>query len=134
MYIVSPPLLARLALPALLALLLPLLALPALLAVEYSSHAVCCCRERLNNGQGLGFTIFSKVVDKKTLNMIVFSVGSFYGTVIPLIMAFMPDPVSTSGESIQCLGAEEYAALGRVWLEGGCVALNDTIGTVLGGG
>jgi hypothetical protein len=101
---------------------------------ELYVHAACCCRERLNNGQGLGFTIFSKVVDKKTLNMIVFSVGSFYGTVIPLIMAFMPDPVSTSGESIQCLGAEECAALGRVWLEGGCVALNDTIGTVLGGG
>ena len=42
-------------------------------------------------------------------------------------MAFMPDPVSTSGESIQCLGAEEYAALGRVWLEGGCVALTELV-------
>ena len=88
----------------------------------------------MNNGQGLGFTVFSKVIDKKTLNMIVLSVGSFYGTVIPLIMAFQPDTINTSDETVRCVGAEEYAALGRVWLGGGCVPMNATISGVIAGG
>ena len=69
-------------------------------------------RERLNNGQGLGFTVFQKVIDKKTLNLLVFSVGSFYGTVIPLIMAFMPDPVGTAVEGTiePCTVTEEQVA------------------------
>lgn len=35
----------------------------------------------LNHGQGLGFTIFTKVVDKKTLNLLAISIASFFGTV-----------------------------------------------------
>lgn len=37
--------------------------------------------KELNQGQGLGFTIFTKVVDKKTLNLLAISVASFFGTV-----------------------------------------------------
>ena len=60
----------------------------------------------------MGFTVFQKVIDKKTLNLLIFSVGSFYGTVIPLIMAFMPDPVGTVDEAITeaCAVTEEQVA------------------------
>ena len=37
------------------------------------------------------FVVFTKVVDKKTLNIILASVVSFFTTAIPLIFAVLPD-------------------------------------------
>ena len=37
------------------------------------------------------FVVFTKVVDKKTLNIILASVVSFFTTAIPLIFALLPD-------------------------------------------
>ena len=90
------------------------------------------CRERLNNGQGLGFRVFTKVIDKKTLNVIMVTVGSFYSTAIPLIMAFMPDPTVETAD-VQCLGADDFAAFTRAWSAGGCIAMNDTITAAIRG-
>jgi hypothetical protein len=58
--------------------------------------------------------VFTKVIDKKTLNVIMVTVVSFYSTVIPLNMALMPDPVTETG-GVQCLGPDKYAALGTAW-------------------
>ena len=70
--------------------------------------------------------MFTKVIDKKTLNVIMVTVVSFYSTVIPLNMALMPDPVTETG-GVQCIGPDEYAALGTAWRSGGCIAMNGTI-------
>ena len=69
--------------------------------------------------------MFTKVIDKKTLNVIMVTVVSFYSTVIPL-MALMPDPVTETG-GVQCRGPDKYAALGTAWRSGGCIAMNGTI-------
>eukprot|EP01052_Picozoa_sp_SAG31_P018756 SAG31_NODE_1342_length_8700_cov_12.667829_3_plen_129_part_00 len=47
--------------------------------------------ERLNTRQGLGFIVWSKVIDRKTLNWIAMSVISFAGAVLPVIVALMLD-------------------------------------------
>jgi hypothetical protein len=99
----------------------------------------------LNHGQGLGFTIFTKVVDKKTLNVLAISIASFFGTVIPLIMAFMPDaplPVGSEAAAV-CIGpadaARAAAMLSQVAVSGieddasVCLSLNATLEEVLGG-
>ena len=43
------------------------------------------------------FVVFTKVVDKKTLNIIFLSVVSFISTAIPLVFAFLPDAVASQG-------------------------------------
>ena len=50
--------------------------------------------ERINNQQGLGFTVFGWVIDRKTLNVIAASVLSVAGGVLPLLMAMLPDAES----------------------------------------
>ena len=45
---------------------------------------------RLNNRQGLGYKVFGKVVDKRTLNIIFVSATSFFLTVMPVLIALMP--------------------------------------------
>jgi hypothetical protein len=114
---------------------------------EASSVHLCtfplqCTLKELNNGQGLGFVVFSKVIDKKTLNLIAFSVASFFGTVIPLIMAFMPDPPSEGTVEGVCLGgAGDAAALARlsrmsadaITGDGDCLPVNATVAELLGG-
>jgi hypothetical protein len=51
-----------------------------------------CTPEWLNSGQGLGFMVLNKVVDKKTLTMIVVGLVSFLGSAIPILIA-VSDPV-----------------------------------------
>lgn len=95
----------------------------------------------LNHGQGLGFTIFAKVVDQKTLNLLAISIASFFGTVIPLIMAFMPDAPLPVGPEVVCIGpadaARAAAALSQVAVSGMeddtsvCLTFNATLGEVL---
>ena len=53
--------------------------------------------QQINHGQGLGFSVYSKVLDRKTLNLLAFSIISFIATAIPFIMAFMPDPEPPTG-------------------------------------
>jgi hypothetical protein len=49
--------------------------------------------------------VLSKVVDRKTLNLIMFSVVSFFATVIPLIMALMPEHHAEATQD-QCVSVE----------------------------
>ena len=49
-----------------------------------------CTLERLNVHQGLGFLVFGRVMDKRTLNMILAAVASFIGGLVPLVAAVMP--------------------------------------------
>ena len=48
--------------------------------------------KELNTGQGLGFTVFSVVVDKKTLNKLALAVLSTFATLVPIILALQPSP------------------------------------------
>eukprot|EP01052_Picozoa_sp_SAG31_P025968 SAG31_NODE_2316_length_5951_cov_7.632262_7_plen_484_part_00 len=96
-----------------------------------------CTLERLNGGQGLGFCVFTKVIDKKALNMIVLSVLSFFGTVVPLVLTTLEDPISTGGEHI-CLSADECAMAGSAlaeaaWRHDQCINRNLTVGSILEG-
>ncbi len=113
-------------------------------SVHRHTFPLQCTLKELNNGQGLGFVVFSKVIDKKTLNLVAFSVASFFGTVIPLIMAFMPDAPSLEGTAEDvCLGGTgDAAALARlsrmsadaITGDGDCLLMNATIAELLGGG
>ena len=59
----------------------------------------------------MGFCVVTRVVDKKALNMIVLSVLSFFGTVIPLVLAAAPNPTIT-GTADACLSPSECAMAG----------------------
>ena len=50
----------------------------------------------LNNGQGLGFTVANAVIDKRTINIILLSVISFFSTTIPLLATLFSAPASAS--------------------------------------
>lgn len=56
------------------------------------------CLKELNTGQGLGFCVYSIVVDTKTLNKLGLAMISTFATVVPIVLALQPDPqvVSTS--------------------------------------
>lgn len=51
--------------------------------------------ERLNNQQGLGFLVWGRVIDKRTLNIIMASVFSVFSTVLPIIVTLLPDGSAT---------------------------------------
>jgi hypothetical protein len=38
--------------------------------------------------------VLTKVIDKKTLNTIFVALVSFFSTAVPLLLAFLPDPVN----------------------------------------
>jgi hypothetical protein len=72
------------------------------------------------------------VVDRKTLNLAILSVGSFFGTVIPVILALMPDPPAVVGANVTCLTMEQYIDLGKLVTENNtCVPLNLTVASIL---
>ena len=79
---------------------------------------------------GLGFTVFGKVVDKKTLNVIFVSVTSFFGTAIPLIMAFATVATKQDADEQSCTSLTELqlAALETFRLLNASCAYNMTIG------
>ena len=60
---------------------------------------------------GLGFTVFTKVLDRKTLNILMISVGSFFGTALPLIIALMPDSEQKLGEAACDLDEHQVASI-----------------------
>lgn len=64
-------------------------------------------RKELNTSQGLGFTVFSTVVDKKTLNKMGLAVVSTFATLIPIVLALQPEELKlTSGEG-QCVALSD---------------------------
>jgi hypothetical protein len=63
-------------------------------------------RKDLNTGQGLGFRVFSTVVDKKTLNKTGLAVMSTFATLVPIVLALQPELPEITGED-----APECAAL-----------------------
>jgi hypothetical protein len=83
--------------------------------------------------------LHTEVVDKKTLNMLAISIISFFATVIPLIMAFMPDPES-AGEAAECIETEDAlrvcGELSRIVgdVDGLCVWRNLTLDELLRAG
>ena len=46
--------------------------------------------QNLNKGQGLGFVVAGKVLDRTTLKTIFVAVSSFLGTVVPVVLALRP--------------------------------------------
>jgi hypothetical protein len=44
----------------------------------------CCCNHQ--------FVVLTKVIDKKTLNAIFVAVVSFFSTIVPVVLALLPDP------------------------------------------
>eukprot|EP01051_Picozoa_sp_SAG22_P003363 SAG22_NODE_162_length_16848_cov_16.978267_17_plen_134_part_00 len=65
-------------------------------AVHAQVFPLQCTLERLNIHQGLGFLVFGRVIDKRTLNMILAAVASAVGGLVPLIIAVMPSHHSWS--------------------------------------
>ena len=80
--------------------------------VHDRTYPLLCTLERLNLGQGLGFVVYSKVVDRKTLNFAGLSVTSFLGTAIPLIMATMPPPSPQPQAAELCADLTESQRIG----------------------
>jgi hypothetical protein len=66
-----------------------------------------CTLDRLNNGQGLGFVVLTKVVDKKTLYWILMSLVSLFSTSIPLLVALLPDLHTADGPSCELSGPQQ---------------------------
>ena len=56
------------------------------------TNPMLTCLKELNTGQGLGFCVFTVVVDKKTLNKLVLAVLSTFATLVPIILALQPQP------------------------------------------
>eukprot|EP01051_Picozoa_sp_SAG22_P013729 SAG22_NODE_1571_length_4095_cov_2.849099_5_plen_93_part_00 len=87
--------------------------------------------------------MFTRVIDKKALNVIVLSVLSFYGTVIPLVLTTMKDPTAAAAlpgagpGTDQCLSSTECAmassALTEATWRGGssCIGRNMTVAGIL---
>ena len=46
------------------------------------------------------FVVFTKVIDKKTLNTIFIAIASFFSTAVPLLLALLPDAPSAGGTGI----------------------------------
>ena len=85
----------------------------------------------MNNSQGLGFCVFGKVVDKKTLNVIGISVVSFVSTAVPLLMAVLvPDAVAREGE---CALTELEASTIRAVMSNESCSYNMTLDAILAG-
>ena len=82
----------------------------------------------------------AEVIDKKTLNLLAISITSFFATVIPLIMAFVPDPPSYDGGVETCIDTKDALricgeisqAVGDV--EGQCILRNATLDELLRAG
>lgn len=85
-----------------------------------------------------GFCVLSKVVDRKTLNLILFSVISFFATAIPLIMALMPEHHAEAKQE-QCVSTEAAlmsfsSAVLQLRDEGiTCISLNATLDSYIVG-
>ena len=59
--------------------------------------------ERLNHRQGLGFVVWGRVVDRRTVNIIAASVVSFFSTVLPIIIGLMPSSSSLATECSEAI-------------------------------
>jgi hypothetical protein len=78
--------------------------------VHLRTFPMLTCMKELNTGQGLGFCVFTVVVDKKTLNKLALAVLSTFATLVPIILALQPEPRELMD------GANKQAAVGS-----GCV-------------
>ena len=45
----------------------------------------------------LQFVVFTKVIDKKTMNIILATMVSFFSTTVPLVLALLPDDTVPTG-------------------------------------
>jgi hypothetical protein len=83
----------------------------------------------MNQHQGLGFVVLTKVMDKKTLNMVGLTVISFVSTSVPLVMAVLtPDAQPRNGECT--LSGVEISTIRSVVANATCnynVTLNDVL-------
>eukprot|EP01052_Picozoa_sp_SAG31_P015865 SAG31_NODE_1033_length_10230_cov_15.289014_1_plen_489_part_00 len=100
-----------------------------------------------NNGMGMGFKVLGMVLNVKTLQFISLSLGSLLVTVIPVMMALMPDEQlrgedSPQGETVTCmppgelLGVVAQQIFGATEADGHsreCVPLSTTFEQVVNG-
>ncbi len=93
----------------------------------------------MNYGQGLGFMVFGKVVDKKTINLILVGMSSLLGTLLPLLVVLTSSAqaeLETRAGETQCALTDVQTAMVRAAFVGAnttCGYANITIGSVLAG-
>ena len=107
--------------------------------IHHRTYPLLYTLNSMNANQGLGFVMFTKVVDKKTLNVIFISLLSFFSTVVPLFYSLLPNAETTMA-SITTNTAQEcnataiqIATVRAAFLGSECVPVNETIGSMLAG-
>ena len=86
-----------------------------------------------NHNQGLGFVIFSKVVDLKTLNFIIVSIGSVIGGLLPLIFVLTSEASVKAEEHACTLTTSQIMTIQGAMMSGNeSCKYNQTISEVLG--
>jgi len=88
--------------------------------------------QNLNKGQGLGFVVAGKVLNKTTLKTIFVAVGSFLGAAVPLILALKP-PTIVPGTEACALTAQQVAGIKAAMMtaSASCAPFNVTISEAL---
>ena len=80
-------------------------------------HPIVATLRTENNGQGVGFKVFGKVLDKKSLRALAIGVYSFLATVVPVLHAaldtehFLDAPISSNVTACSGLSAVQAAQL-----------------------
>jgi hypothetical protein len=84
--------------------------------MSYENHSTLEVTEsllrNLNKGQGLGFVVAGKVLDKSTLRSIFAAMTGFLGTAIPLILALKQETTTRVAGDTQCdISAQNIAVI-----------------------
>lgn len=90
----------------------------------------------MNHEQGLGFIVFGKVVDKKTLNLVLATMASLLGTLLPLLAVLTSTAQAEleNHNSVECALTDAQSAIVKAAFVGAnttCSYDNTTIGSVL---
>ena len=70
------------------------------------------------------------MVDKKTINVILVSVLSFFSTAIPLVFAFLPDAVASGGDVCALTEVQAEALRGQLRTFNASCSYNVSVGGV----
>ena len=107
-------------------------------AVHARTYPLQCTLRELNHGQGLGFVLLGKVMDTRTLNLLFFSLVSFFSTAVPILISMLPDPSAQGGGNGEagtgvawCVADEMQAQVVASVFRNGSCGYNQSIDEVL---